>query len=374
MSRQPQKTEAVILGGGPAGLAAAIALRQRGIDCVVIEALPPIIDKGCGEGLMPDALAVLRDLGVEIPQEDGHPFRGIRFLDAQHQVDASFPGGQGLGVRRTSLHRLIAARAQAAGVDVLWESRVQQINRGSLVVNQAKIDFRWLIGADGQASGVRRWAGLSEVREETLRFGFRTHYKIAPWSEYVEVHWGAAGQMYITPVAPECVCAAFLSKDPKFDRATVLDGFPEIARRLKSAPVISRVRGAVSATRRLRRVQHDSVALIGDASGSADAITGEGLATSFRQAVALASAIEKKDLRHYGRAHQEIGRLPHAMGKLMLTMDRWPALERRALQALSSEPGFFRHLLSVHVGKESFGRFVLRQGPRFGWSLLAAEL
>ena len=51
-----------ILGGGPAGLAAAIAF-AKGMDCLVIEALSPLIDKGCGEGLMPDALASLRSAG-----------------------------------------------------------------------------------------------------------------------------------------------------------------------------------------------------------------------------------------------------------------------------------------------------------------------
>lgn len=40
----------MIIGGGPAGLAAAIALRQKGIDCMVVETLEPPIDKCCGEG------------------------------------------------------------------------------------------------------------------------------------------------------------------------------------------------------------------------------------------------------------------------------------------------------------------------------------
>jgi len=52
-------TDVLVVGGGPAGLSAAIALRQKGIDCVVVEALSPAIDKACGEGLMPDTLATL---------------------------------------------------------------------------------------------------------------------------------------------------------------------------------------------------------------------------------------------------------------------------------------------------------------------------
>src|ERR1700730_12389760 len=61
--------DVVIVGGGPAGLAAAIALGQKGIECIVVEALEPPIDKCCGEGLMPDALHSLKALGVEIREQ-----------------------------------------------------------------------------------------------------------------------------------------------------------------------------------------------------------------------------------------------------------------------------------------------------------------
>jgi flavin-dependent dehydrogenase len=366
----------VILGGGPAGLAAAIALRQRGMNCLVIEARHPVIDKGCGEGLMPDALAALRELGIEITVSDGHPFQGIRFVNPAHHVDARFPNGIGIGVRRTKLHQRMIDRAQSLGVDVLWETRVilpdrhQQPN--TIEVNGRKISFKWLIGADGQASSLRKWAGLDRASKASLRFGFRRHYNVEPWSEYVEVHWGTPGQVYVTPVSAEAVCVAFITRELGIARKDLLDFFPAVARRLKGAPTISLERGAVSATRRLRRVAQGRIALIGDASGSADAVTGEGLAVSFRQAIALAEAAQNNDLQHYVKRHKEIGRLPHAMGELMLTMDRRPAMERRAMAALSARPQFFDELLAVHVGAESLSGFALRNGPRLGWQLLRA--
>jgi menaquinone-9 beta-reductase len=386
----PPETGALIVGGGPAGLAVAIALRQRGVECVVVEARSPGIDKACGEGLMPGAIESLARLGVHINESEGHPFRGIRFENPAHRVDANFPHGAGIGVRRPRLHSLLADRAEEEGACVLWNSRIQLPNGGPsgesgvgrevmrcATVNGRAMRFRWLVGADGQASQVRRWAALDRARTESFRYGFRTHYRIAPWSEFVEVHWGLGGQLYITPVASDCVCVAYITRDAHCDRAAILADFPEVARRLSgashAAETVSQQRGAVSATRKLRRVAYDFVALVGDASGSADSITGEGLAVSFRHALALAEAIHSGSLAPYRRAHKRIGQLPHIMGALMLTLDRWPGFEARAVHALAANPALFREMLSVHTGERSMTPVLLRRGPSFAWSLCRNE-
>jgi len=75
MDGLPGKTEVFVVGGGPAGLAAAIAARQRGFEVVVADSAQPPIDKACGEGLMPDGVAALARLGVAHvqPATDGQP-------------------------------------------------------------------------------------------------------------------------------------------------------------------------------------------------------------------------------------------------------------------------------------------------------------
>lgn len=373
-------TEALIIGGGPAGLAASIALRQRGIDCTVLEARPPAIDKACGEGLMPDSRDILAQLGVTLSDSDGYLFHGIRFANGSHSVDANFPDGAGIGVRRPRLHTLLTERAEQAGARLLFNTRVQlpadefstrdAEGYQTAIANGEPIRFRYLVGADGQASSVRKWAGLDDTRKSSVRYGFRTHYRVAPWSEYVEIHWGTNGQLYITPVATDCVCVIYITRDQQFDRAKILDGFPEIKSRLLGAEIASHRRGAVSATRKLHRVTTETVALIGDASGSADAITGEGLAISFRHALALAGAISCGSLESYNRAHRQIGRLPHAMGALMLTLDRWPAFQRHALRALAHKPAVFGELLQAHVGHRRLASVLLRRGPAFACNLI----
>jgi len=55
------ESEILVIGGGPAGLAAAIAARKKGFEVHVADGAEPPIDKACGEGLMPNTLALLEN-------------------------------------------------------------------------------------------------------------------------------------------------------------------------------------------------------------------------------------------------------------------------------------------------------------------------
>ena len=147
--------------------------------------------------------------------------------------------------------------------------------------------------------------------------------------------------------------------------------FPQLARRLGSAVVTGHGRGAVTMMQKLRHVQRENVALIGDASGSVDAITGEGLALGFRQALALADALERGDLSRYEAAHRKLARRPALMGRLMLVLDGRPRLRERTLRALASDARVFARLLAVHIGAKSEAHLAAT-GAMLGWRLVAA--
>ena len=78
-----EATDVLVIGGGPAGLAAAIAARMKGFEVTVVDGTKPPIDKACGEGLMPDGLAALRRIGVGLGREHGASFRGSGHITAQ---------------------------------------------------------------------------------------------------------------------------------------------------------------------------------------------------------------------------------------------------------------------------------------------------
>src|SRR5271156_2796637 len=178
-----------IVGGGPAGLAASIALRRKGFAVTVGDGSASPVDKACGEGLLPDTVAALRQMGVELETKEGYLLRGIRFLANGVAVSAEFAGGMGIGLRRTVLHSKMTAQAERLGVRLLWNSPVSGFSAAGVRIRGEFIPASLLIGADGSGSRLRRWAGLEAGTRKTRRYAFRNHFRLAPWSEYVEVYW-----------------------------------------------------------------------------------------------------------------------------------------------------------------------------------------
>jgi menaquinone-9 beta-reductase len=319
-------------------------MRRKGLSVTLADGATPPIDKACGEGLMPDGLAALRSLGIELNATDAQPFRGIRFVGEGASVEAAFPEGHALGVRRTVLHSKLVDAAAAAGVRMLWGTPISGLDQMS--------SARWIIGADGFNSRVRRWAGIAAppIRQ---RYGFRIHYRTAPWTDHMELHWGAGSQIYVTPIAADEVCVALISQDRHLRLDEALMQYPQLAARLAGAPHASPERGAVTANYSLPRVYRGNVALVGDASGAVDAITGEGLCLCFHQAIALAESLASGDLAHYQTVHRRLARRPTLMSKLMLTMGRRTWLRERALRAMAFEPRIFQAVLSFHLCVQS---------------------
>jgi menaquinone-9 beta-reductase len=355
-----------IVGGGPAGLAASIELRSRGFVVTVGDGAKLPVDKACGEGLMPDTVAALRRMGVTIDTEDGYPLRGIRFLSNGVSIDANFTGGQGIGMRRTVLHSKMAAHAQKIGVRLLWNSPVAGFSADGVKIRGEIFPADWIVGADGSGSRVRRWGGLETGTRKTRRFAFRGHFRLAPWSEYVEVYWANDAQAYVTPVSGDQVCVVVLSEKPGMRTSIIASKFPDLAARLGNANAFGAERGAVTTTRRLKHIYRDNVVLVGDASGAVDAITGEGLGLSFQHAAALADLLPSRDLSEYQKVHRRLQLRPSLMGNLLSLLGRQRFARERTFRTFASEPPLFSRFLDLHLGHGTLSQAALA-ATWLGW-------
>ena len=169
--------EVLIVGAGPAGIATAIAASQKGLRATVVDARKPPIDKPCGEGLLPEGVAALHQLGIWLDSSVAFPITGLRFSDEASSACGRITRGAAFGLRRSVLHDLLVRRALELGVSFHWGTRVTEVNSSSARLDGALFPFHWLVGADGQKSMIQKWSGLGSSRVRSARFGFRCHYR-----------------------------------------------------------------------------------------------------------------------------------------------------------------------------------------------------
>jgi menaquinone-9 beta-reductase len=227
---------------------------------------------------------------------------------------------------------------------------------GALVAGEL-VRARWVVGADGASSRVRGWAKLDQAnwmrpeKESALRFPAPL-----PRRALDRLHGTALG----APLPGLCharqprrsLCGADLVH-PKL-RLRIDDAlgeFPELSARLENAEPASSERGAITVTRRLRRVYRGQTVLVGDASGGVDAITGEGLCLGFRQATLLGDCLASGDLARYQKGHRALLRRPVLMARMMLFMAKHSHLRQRTMQVFQTSPRSFAGMLAMHVGE-----------------------
>lgn len=332
--------DVLIAGGGPGGLATALHARRQGLSVIVAEPREQPIDKACGEGLMPGGLAELTSLDVD---PAGLPFRGIAYVSEHRRAQARFRHGPGRGVRRTTLHAAMAARAKEQ--DTEWIStRITRVEQDAAGVTAAGVRAKWLVAADGLHSSVRRAVGITTVAGRPRRYGVRWHFSAPAWSDFVEVHWSRWGEAYVTPVEPDLVGVAILSTRPP-----ELAWFPRLAHCLQGANR-GRARGCGPLRQVVSRRVAGRVLLVGDAAGYEDALTGEGISLAVKQAAAAVNAIADEAPWSYEAQWRRITR-DYRLLTRALVLGTTPPIARRAIvPAARAIPGVFSRAVNTLAG------------------------
>jgi flavin-dependent dehydrogenase len=271
------------------------------------------------------------------------PFRGIAYVNERRRAEALFRGGAGRGVRRTTLHAALEARAKEQ--DTEWiRTRVTTVEQDAHSVTAAGVRAKWLVGADGLHSTVRRAVGIKATAGTPRRYGVRWHFKVPAWSEFVEVHWSRWGEAYVTPVEPDLVGVAILSRGQPD-----LAWFPWLAQHLGAAG-----RGPARGCGPLRQVVSRRVAgrvlLVGDAAGYEDALTGEGISLAVKQAGAVVKAIVDDAPESYEAAWRRVTRNYRLLTRALVLASAPRPLRRAIVPAGQLLPAAFQRGVNILAG------------------------
>lgn len=336
-------TDLLVVGGGPVGLAAALQAVRHGLSVEVWEPRSGVIDKACGEGLMPGGLAALQALGIDPP---GEPISGIRYRAGTRCTQAPFRAGPGRGVRRTTLHGSLREAVLDSGVRIV-PRRLASLTQDPGGVRADDSAVGHVVAADGLHSPARRLLGLDR-RAPLRRYGQRLHVRTAPWASFVEVHWSRHAEAYVTPVAPDLVGVAVLTaRRAPFD--THLQEFPALVRRLAGRPRTA-VQGAGPLWQRASARVAGRVLLVGDAAGYVDALTGEGVSLGLAQAAAAVAAVAAGVPGRYEEEWAAITRSYRLLTSGLLAAASVPPLRAALVPAARALPGLFEVAVNTLAG------------------------
>lgn len=251
-----------MVGGGPAGSAAAIATLQDSAGVRIADRARETRHKVCGEFIAPEASAILEQLGVWSGFLDAGPARIRRcVLNFGSHVKEWRLAESAFGLSRLALDGLLLERAASLGA---------MVERGVTIPAAAEC------GATVLASGRR-----ATPRMASRLFGFKAHFS-GPASDAVELHFTGFGYVGINPIEKGLTNVCGIAAEGRlrecgFDLDEFMDRSPLLAERLR--PLTRTLKwlttGPLVFSR--PRVTSDAAYVAGDALGFVDPFTGSGI-------------------------------------------------------------------------------------------------
>jgi flavin-dependent dehydrogenase len=169
---------ALIVGGGPAGAAAAIAIARAGREVTVIERNVGPTDKVCGDFLSTEAITAIAALGVKLPAVA--PITSLRLVHGRRSATARLPF-TAAGVTRRVLDEALLQQAAASGATVLRGHSAHRVSQtdGVLRVDCGRLG-EMSAGSVFLATGKHELRGVARASRGTGPVGMKMYYTLVP--------------------------------------------------------------------------------------------------------------------------------------------------------------------------------------------------
>jgi flavin-dependent dehydrogenase len=316
--RSSRDADVLVIGGGPAGSAAAVTLARAGARVRVIDRAVFPRHKLCGDTLNPGALSILDRLGIgNDVRACALPITGMTVTGPGAEVSADYPDGmRGMSVTRRCLDQLMLNAAADAGACVETGLGISEPVLDNGRVAGVRLAIRggevWrapiVIAADGRGSRLAGRVNLSSYASTPRRWAFGAYFaNVTRMSARGEMHIRRGAYIGVAPLPggltnvsvvldgldPPAAFAAGAATAPRKGGQYARDDQQTIVRRALNADAVLRDRFA-AATQispvtvlgplavNARAAGCPGLLLAGDAAGFVDPMTGDGLRFALR--------------------------------------------------------------------------------------------
>jgi menaquinone-9 beta-reductase len=373
------RRDVIVVGGGPAGVAAAILLRQKRHDVLLLDAARFPRDKVCGEGVSPEAWRLLErlDAASAVRALRPHPLRGMALTAPDGTTFRGEYGPErepGFAAPREQLDQALLGCARAAGVEVREGARVTHLRFEGTRVTGVELEngrgpeelgARLVVGADGRHSRVARSLELLHEHPWLRKFSVRGYWEgMQGLSEHGEMHVAAGAYCGIAPLSATRANVAFVlgrldirragGDVERFYRDTIAGRWPRLADRLARARLLAPPKAVGPLALVAKRVSAPGAMLVGDAAGFYDPFTGEGITLALRTAEMAAEEADRAlragrtdDLRSYDRRRDEATRDKFRLNRLLQGVVAFPEVSNFVARRLARRPDLARQLVGI---------------------------
>ena len=361
-----ERWDAMVVGGGPAGGLTALRLAESGWRVLLVEAHRVLPARVCGAYLCPAGVALLDRLGLRAELAGGARQIEGMILHAPdfRRLVTRFPGvkgvpSYGLALRRPDFDERMLRLAEQAGAEVRMGEKVTGIDRVESGW-RLRMESGWgaeaplLVGADGRKSLVARQTGLAlpaPRKRVALHADVAALEEAPPFGEmhvfrdgsYVGLNNLSSWEVNVSTV---CDPAALRGVAPHEFLNRQLASSPHLRARVSRVAGAANVGATFPSSHVVRRASGPGVALVGDAGGFIDPLTGEGIYMALWMAEALTGrlvtagpAVVEEALAAYGAARAGSHRGKQRLNLLFQRCIVRPAVANGILRVLACRRG-----------------------------------
>lgn len=370
-----QHYDVIVVGGGLAGLTAAIDLSQKGHQVLVFEKRMYPHHKVCGEYVSNEIVPYLRQLGVSLEAADAVPINILKVSTVHGKyLESALPLG-GMGISRYAFDHLLYRRALTSGADFQFINVASVEFETSIfkVVTDSDETYtsNMVIGAYGKRSSLDKALNRDFIHKKSSWLAVKAHYKFDAFPEHlVALHNFKGGYAGLSQTETGAVNFCYLASYTSFQQEKSIDSFnanvvsenPFLRKFLKEAiPIFDEPLTIAQISFHPKKAVENHMLMCGDTAGLIHPLCGNGMAMAIHSAKIAAELIDdflKKENRKrtdlendYQVQWSSHFRRRLWMGRRLQSLLLNPKLSDIALSAMVGQPRLLQKLIKSTHGK-----------------------